>query len=298
MDVLTHPVSVTILMLAALVSMQAAGQIAIAKLAPEQGKGWAALALTALTATAIPVAVAPTLTNLWAERRDEQNEQRARQRESERQQREVRAAHLERLRPLLLSDNKKLLQLSSQMAMEGSAIGGWLLKDLEQGLDRDYWYPQLLYRDFALHFPAYDKVRERVREEVFAQQKGVFDLQSRALEMVKIEPPDEALIIAMTFVRQCMGTGKGMNLEIDAGGYVYTDSGAAQRGRGDPPPNLVRRVQAYKAFKPTEAFNASCNVATERYKRLASELRTLSTEAAIAAESAALFGECPYVRLP
>jgi hypothetical protein len=298
MELLLHPVTVTLGMSAALITIQVLGQAALAKLTPEQAKQWPAFAVAAFNIVVVAVVVVPTVNSLWSERRDERNEQRARQREVERQQREVRDAHLERLRPLLLSDSKKLLQLSNQLAIEGTAIGGFLLKDYEQGLDHDYWYPELLYRDFAAHFTAYGKVRERVREEVFAQQKGVYELQSLAIELVKFEPKDEAISIAITLVRQCLGTGKAMNLEIKPNGYVYTDSGAAQQGGGDPPPNLVRRVQAYKAFKPTQAFKASCDTAREPYGRLATELRTLSAEAAIAAESPALFGECPYVRLP
>ncbi len=295
---LLHPITATLGMSAILIVMQVLGQIALARLTPAQTKQWPALAHTALMGVLLGVVVVPTVNNLWSERRDEKNEQRARQREVERQQLEVRDAHLERLRPLLLSDSKKLLQLSSQLAIEGTAIGGFLLKDYEQGLDRDYWYPELLYRDLAAHFPAYGEVRERVREDVFAQQKGVFDLQSLALESVRTEPQDEAISIAITLVKQCLGTGKGMNLEIDpAGGYLYTDAGAPERGQGDPPPNLVRRVRAYKAFKPTDAFKKSCDTATERYKRLATELRTLSAAAAIAAESPALSGDCAYVRL-
>ncbi|HLG55206.1 MAG TPA: hypothetical protein VI485_07735 [Vicinamibacterales bacterium] len=299
MEFLLHPVTATLIMSAILIALQVLGQAALARLAPEQAKQWPALAHSALMGVLLAVVVAPTVTNLWSERRDEQNEQRARQREVERQQREVRDAHLKRLRPLLLSDSKKLLQLSSQLAIEGTAIGGFVVEDYEPRLDRDFWYPELLYRDFAAHFPGYGKVRERVRGEVFAQQRETLELQRLASELVEIEPHDEALSIAATLVRHCMGTGKGMSLEIDpAGGYLYTDDGAPEKGRGDPPPNLIRRVQTYRAFKPTEPFKASCDTVRERYKRLATELRTLSTEAAIAAESAALFGECSYVRLP
>ena len=94
----------------------------------------------------------PTITNLWAERRDEQNEQRAQRREAERerlaqqrevererltqqrevegqrlaqerevdrQRREVRDAHLERLRPLRLAESKNLLQPSSAVVPVG-----------------------------------------------------------------------------------------------------------------------------------------------------------------------------------
>jgi hypothetical protein len=280
-----------------LIAMQVLGQVAVARLTPEQASQWPAVATTTLMAVLLAVVVVPTVNNLWSERRDEQNEQRARQREVERQQREVRDAHLERLRPLLRNDSKKLLQLSSQVAGEGTAMGGWLVDDYEPQLDRDFWYPELIYRDLAAHFPVYVKVRERLRGEVFAQQKEILTLQRLAIEIVEIEPQDEASIV-VTLVRHCLGTAKGMNLEIDAGGYLYTDDGAPGRGRGDPPPNLVRRVQTYKAFKPTEPFKASCDTVRKQYKPLAAELKTLSTEAAIAAESAALFGECSYVRLP
>jgi Tfp pilus assembly protein PilO len=285
-------------MSALLILMQVAGQIALTRLTPAQAKQWPALAHTALMGVLLGVVVVPTVNNLWSERRDAKNEQRARQREVERQQRAVRDSHLERLRPLLLADSKKLEQLSRQMAVEAAAIGGFRLKDKEQELDRDYWYPDLLYRDFAAHFPDYGKVRERVREEVFAQQKTVFDLQGLALESFKTEAEDEGASIAITLVRECLGTGRGMNLEITTTGYRYTDSGAPDQREAPPPPNLVRRVQAYKAFTPSEAFKSSCDIARERYKRLATELMTLSMEAAVAAESAALSGECSYVRLP
>jgi hypothetical protein len=256
------------------------------------------LGLAAVQVVLLAVVVVPTVNNLWAERRDVQNEQRARERDLESQRREVRHAHLERLRPILLSDGKKLLQLSSQLAIEGTAFGGFLVEDYEPRLDSDFWYPDVLYRDLAAHFPDYGKVRERLRGEVFAQQKEYVALQRLAIELVKIEPQDEANMIAVTLVRHCMGTGKGMNLEIDpAGGYLYTDDGAPGKSLGDPPSHLVRRVQVYKAFRPTDAFETSCDRLGQRYKRLATELRALSTEAMIAAESAALLGECSYVRL-
>lgn len=297
MEFLVHPITVTLVMSAILIFMQVAGQVIVARLTPEQAKQWPALAQAALSAVLLGVVVVPTVNNLWSERRDEINEQRARQREAERQQREVRDAHFERLRPLLLSDSKKLLQLSAQLANEGAAVGGFLIRDYEQGIDRDYWYPELLYRDFGEHFPGYVKVRERVREEVFAQQKAVFDIQRRALEIGKLDSQDENISVAITVAEVCLGRGKGMNLVIHpAGGYTYTDSGAPEiRTTGDPPPNLVRRVEAYKAFRPDEAFKASCDTATERYKRLATELRTLSTEAAVIAETFVLPGECTYL---
>jgi hypothetical protein len=294
-----HPVTATLIMAAIIIALHVTGLIVIARLTPEEAKKWPAVTHTVFITVLTGVVVIPTITNLWAERRDNRNEQRAEQRARESQRLQVRDAHLERLRPLLLSDSKKLLQLSTQLAIEGAAIGGFLVEGYEPRLDSDYWYPELLYRDLTAHFPGYGKVRERVRGEVFAQQKEILELQRLAIELVEIEPQDEVLTISMTLVRHCTGTGKGMNLEIDpAGGYLYTDDGAPEKGRGDPSPNLVRRVQAYKAFKPTEPFKASCDTVRERSKRLATELRALSTEAAIAAESAALFGECSYVRLP
>ena len=152
MEFFLHPMTATLVMSAILIAMQVLGQVALARLTPEQAKEWPAYAHTALMAVLLAVVVVPTVNNLWAERRDEQNEQRARQREDERQQREVRDAHLERLRPLLRNDSKKLLQLSSQVAVEGTAMGGWLVDDYEPRLDSDYWYPELLYRDLRCTF--------------------------------------------------------------------------------------------------------------------------------------------------
>ena len=242
----------------------------------------------------------PTITNLWAERRDVQNEARARQRDRESRRREVRDVHLERLRPLLLSDSKKLLQLSTQLTIEGTAIGGFRVENYEQPIDQTYWYPEILYRDLATHFPDYGTVWERVRGEVLAQQKETLELQRLASESVKIRPQDgNADGVAVAIVRQCMGTGNSINLEIDATGrYTFNDGGTSESGVGEPPRYAVTALQAYRAFKPTDSFRGSCNTLRERAKRLATELRKLSVDAAVAAESPALFGECLYVRMP
>jgi hypothetical protein len=132
---------------------------------------------------------------------------------------------------------------------------------------------------------------------VLAQQKAVAELQRAALAQVTMTR-DDNVPIAITVVKVCLGTGKAMDLQVDAGGYRYSDGGAAETGGGDPPPNLVRRVQAYKALKPDAAFKASCDTARERYKRLATELSTLSAQAAVLAETPALSGDCPYLLRP
>jgi hypothetical protein len=261
MELLLHPVTVTLLMSAVLIALHVVGQIAIAKLTPEEAKKWPVLAQAAFITVLTSVAVIPTITNLWAERRDEQSERRAQQRDRDSQRLQVRAAHLDRLRPLLLSDSRKLLQLSNQLAIEGTAIGGFLIENYEQPLDQTYWYPEVLYRDLATHFPTYGKIRDRLRGEVLAQQKDTVEIQRLAMDFAKTEPPDEVIAIALTIAKHCTGIGKGMSLEVDpAGGYLYTDDGAPQRGSGDPPAGLIRRIEAYKAFKPTESFSASCSL--------------------------------------
>ena len=278
-----------------------AGQIAIANLTPEDAKKWPALAQAIFITVVTAVVAAPTVTNLWAERRDVQNEERARQRDRESQRREVRDVHLERLRPLLLSDSKQLLQLSNQLAIEGTAIGGFLVENYERPIDQTYWYPEILYQDLATHFPDYGTVRERVRGEVLAQQKETLEIQRLASESIKIKTLKMATLMgfAVAIVRQCMGTGNGISLEIDATGhYTFNDGGGRQTGVGEPPRYVVTALQAYRAFKPTDSFKASCNTLRERAKRLATELRTLAVDAAVAAESPALFGECRYVRMP
>ncbi len=300
MEFFLHPVTLTLVMSAVLIAMHVVGQIAIANLTPEDAKKWPALAQAIFITVVTAVVAAPTVTNLWAERRDVQNEERARQRDRESQRREVRDVHLERLRPLLLSDSKQLLQLSNQLAIEGTAIGGFLVENYERPIDQTYWYPEILYRDLATHFPDYGTVRERVRGEVLAQQKETLEIQRLASESIKIRPQDgNADGVAVAIVRQCMGTGNGISLEIDATGhYTFNDGGARQTGVGEPPRYVVTALQAYRAFKPTDSFKASCNTLRERAKRLATELRTLAVDAAVAAESPALFGECRYVRMP
>ena len=339
MEFLLHPVTMTLVMSAILVTLQVLGQAALAKLTPEQATRWPALALPALLVVMTSIVVVPTINHLWAERRDVQNEERVHHRDLDAQRREVRDAHLDRLRPLLLSDSKKLLQLSSRLAVDGTAIGGLFVDDYESRLDHEFWYPEVVYRDLAAHFPDYAKVRERVRGEVFEQQKEFHELERLATELAQkivkdfidneraAESPrtnvgglmalrleraarrdatsqsDDISSIAVTRARHCIGIGKGMNLDVgvDPGGHgawAYTDdAGGSQGGPIAPPAYLVRRMEAYKAFRPTERFKASCDTVKERYKRLATELRTLSTEAAIAAESPALFGDCSYVRL-
>ena len=133
-----------------------------------------------------------------------------------------------------------------------------------------------------------------------AQQKEFLEIQRLASESIKIRPQDgNADGVAVAIVRQCMGTGNGISLEIDATGhYTFNDGGARQTGVGEPPRYVVTALQAYRAFKPTDSFKASCNTLRERAKRLATELRTLVVDAAVAAESPALFGECRYVRMP
>jgi hypothetical protein len=102
----------TLVMSAALIAMQVLGQVAFAKLTPEQEKRWPAFGVAALLTVLPAVVVVPTINNLWAERPDEQNEERARKRDLERQRQEVRNQHLERLRRLLRSDSEKLLQMA------------------------------------------------------------------------------------------------------------------------------------------------------------------------------------------
>ena len=131
------------MMSAILIALQVLGQAALAKLAPEQAKQWPALAHTALMGVLLTVVVVPTVNNLWAERRDVQNEQRARQLALENRGQDVRDAHLERLRPLLFSDGKQLLELSSRLAHEHAAMSGFRIEDYEDPLDRTFWYPAL-----------------------------------------------------------------------------------------------------------------------------------------------------------
>jgi hypothetical protein len=140
MEFLLHPVTMTLVMSAILVTLQVLGQAALAKLTPEQATRWPALALPALLVVMTSIVVVPTINHLWAERRDVQNEERVHHRDLDAQRREVRDAHLDRLRPLLLSDSKKLLQLSSRLAVDGTAIGGLFVDDYESRLDHEFWY--------------------------------------------------------------------------------------------------------------------------------------------------------------
>ena len=157
--ILPPPGTVTLVLSAVLFAMHVVGQIAIANLTPEDANKRPALGVAIFITVVTAVVAAPTITNLWAERRDVQNEQRARQRDRESQRRQVRDVHLERLRPLLLADSKQLLQLSSQLAIEGTAIGGFLVENYEPPLDQAYWYSELLDRDLATHFTDYGTVR-------------------------------------------------------------------------------------------------------------------------------------------
>jgi Tfp pilus assembly protein PilO len=111
MELLLHPVTVTILLAAGLLALQVWGQIAIANLTPEDAKKWPAIGVAATTVLLQAVVVVPTINNLWSERRDQQNEERAQQREIERQQREVRDTHLELANGMfLLSERRRGLK--------------------------------------------------------------------------------------------------------------------------------------------------------------------------------------------
>jgi hypothetical protein len=104
MEFFTHPPTVAFLFVAPLVATNVATLWATARLTREQQKQWPAIASIVVVGVISTVIAVPTINHLWAEYRDEKNEQRARQRDLENQRQKVRDQHLERLRPVLLSD--------------------------------------------------------------------------------------------------------------------------------------------------------------------------------------------------
>ncbi len=272
MDFFTHPATVTFLFAAALIAMNVAAQWAIARLTPEEQKQWRAITLAVVLGVMSAVIAVPTINHLWAGHRDEQNEQRAQRRVKESERLQVRVKHLDRLRPLLRSDSKKLAELSRTITKEGNALRGVFVEDYEQTLDGSVWYPEVLARDLVAHFPDYARARDNARNEVFAQQRETLDLQRTTAAGLRGFARESSYPgrIAAALIQSCLGLGS-MRLSIDSGGgYSYDDGiGGSRGGGGNPPPELLQAWEVYQAFKPTDSFRSSCTAlkAVEKTRR-------------------------------
>jgi hypothetical protein len=144
--------------------------------------------------------IGPAMNHAWAMRRDlYQREWNA------------RTAHMERLRPVLRTDAKLLLEMDRKLSDWGhvTQLG---TEDIGKRLDEDYWFPNVLDRDLGHHFNEFSATRETVRKAVQTHDESVGNFIETVAQRIKIEPGDSNLTneVAYAIVRQCMGKGSGV----------------------------------------------------------------------------------------
>jgi hypothetical protein len=95
----------------------------------------------------------------------------------------------------------------------------------------EIWFRHILVRDINAHFPEFFRKREELRTETAAQDSEMINGIRRiaaGLALDKGPNEDRRIEVAYSLMRQCIGKGGGIKLEIHPGGGYRYESGTGE----------------------------------------------------------------------
>jgi hypothetical protein len=287
--VLTYLIPITIVTVVVALALLAAVHYAL--------KRWQSHPMTAVfgpvaASVVIAAVVGPTFSHVWAMKRD-----------LEQRQWSARVAHFERIRPILLTEAKDLLDYSRRIAEQGHLLGS--LQGIEIARNEDLmWNRDLLVMDLESHFPAYALARAQLRVDVASHDTRLREVVDRVgaefSVPAEVGNDDRAVRLqaGMALVHRCSRGGFGMHLEINQNGghgYSYSAGGGGSNGGGAPWPGLLATWDAFRTYQPDASFTSACAELKGRADELSQRLARLANDANTLAEVTMLNGDCKYL---
>ena len=217
-------------------------------------------------------------------------------RDAEQEQLKIRQTHLERLRPQLRDDATRLASWAESYSRAGYIVS--VGTAVQESQERN-WYPNLLVRDFATHFKAFDSDRVAAMREATAQDSDVHRLIDHVMSQLPLDRnAGHAFEMAAALVTHCSGTKSDPSVTVGPDGRgTYSYGGIHQPEQGPPPAEFMTAFKAFREYRPDAEFDQICDRLKSRAATLPGMLRRLSQQAAALAEVASIEGNCPYLQI-
>lgn len=219
----------------------------------------------------------------------------------------LRDQHLNQLRPVLKSEAQSLQALATTIQSQGYLAGPRPdpVND-PRNLDARIW-PETMSADLRNHFVEYDDTKKALLKDAKDQEDefraSVADL-SDSIPSKRLPEMYWRDVVAVSFIRKCMGIGNGVVLTVspsypgNLGSYGFGDAFGGGSGGGPPPPERVAEFAAYQNLKPTKAVFAHCDSLKERSSKIVAESSALSKQALVLSEgTVVLKGDCPFLKI-
>lgn len=215
--------------------------------------------------------------------------------------------HFTQLKATLRTESEKLQALAKQIEEQGHVASVTLDVGFASADPGTLLWPDVMSPDLRNHFPAYERTKHELLDEVNIQDREFKDLL--AAIQTRLKPPVSSPywrdIISVSVVEQCIGHGNGITLSVSANGYSFDTFGGGGSNSGggpNPPRPSPDQVAAYGAYKslrvhPIPEMVSHCTALKTRAQNIADKARSLSTEALLLAQGTALTGSCEFVNV-
>lgn len=247
---------------------------------------------SALVSILLAVLFSVVLGNWYGVWRDRENRLRA-----------LRDQHFAQIRPVLRMESSKLLEIAAQADKQAHFSSVTHYENVSNVPEDDLW-PDVISRDLAQHFPAYDNSKRSLLFEIKAQDDE-FRVALAATES-QIKPIANLdsywrEVAAISFVESCTGRGQGVKLRITDNGFSFEFWGASiSNSGGSPPqrpsPDQVAAFRAFQSLKPDASLDAHCHSLKHRAEAIFESAKELSKQAQFLSESTILKGTCDFLR--
>jgi hypothetical protein len=206
-----------------------------------------------------------------------------------------------RLRPVLHAESEKLSDVIRRIDS-----GGYVLDTSKDGASKDaelssLFFPDILSRDIAHHYPEYSEAKDRLRRSVDDHEKEFHEAALLVMKTLSLPRVAEGqrLGIALSFLEKCLEKGPGMTLIIRPNGYEFRSRGGSYGVAGSAIVAEDQRAafDAFTSFQPSPEVTAHCESLKRRAVSMLENAKKVSAEALVLAGRTTLPGSCEYTKL-
>ncbi len=214
---------------------------------------------------------------------------------------DLKKAHLDQLRPLLLRDAQYFTNIGEYFAKHGRVINAAnkTPSAIEAELRSVFALDDVFTDDLVNHYPQYVAERDRLQKDVRTQEDE-FDATilsvSRAL-FLGPHAEDRRMEVSRSLIWKCIGKGPATILVSSAAHYEYHPMELGGRGGNPPvPEDIIEAAKSFDSTRLAPEVITHCNNLKRRADSISARLKKLANDARQLAARTTLPGECQYTK--